>query len=153
MTVPLLIRRVETEKERNFVHSAWKHSYARFRPTRLWWDENGHVTRYVQMPSGHYYTQMGAYIDGLFRGDYIRVAVATDQPGLVLGFIAFEGCFGGPKLHYVYVAKPFRRFGIARQMCVEVIGDLTPTIVNWTPVVEHIKLPSGWGYNEVRKWH
>ena len=133
----------------NFVHSAWKSSYAKFRPARLWWDDRGHVTRYVQMPYGAYFAAMGGYIERLLSDGAIQVAV-SDQPGLVLGFIAAAP----PLIHYIYVAKPFRRFGIARQMC-ERAGlqpEANVTFCNWTPWIENIKLPPTWAYNEVSKW-
>ena len=69
-----------------------------------------------RIPDGIFFHEHGEKITAMAMRSTARVVVATldDEPGLILGFAAYEvdpGC-----LHYVYVREAWRKVGIARKM-------------------------------------
>jgi hypothetical protein len=48
---------------------------------------------------------------------HVLIAYTPAEPDVILGFIVYEdSLWPDPVVHFVYVKKPFRRFGIAREL-------------------------------------
>lgn len=148
---PLEIRAPARLDEFNFIRHAWLQTQLPHRPTRVW-RSDGHVTKTLQMPMGLFIQAHRRYVDALLPHCTIAIAqkagrnVASSRE-VIAGF----ACVRGDQLHYVYVAFPFRRFGVARALLQE-YEMRQMTIVNWTPLLEHLPFPKCWTYNEVEKW-
>lgn len=75
----------------------------------------------------------------------VLVACQKADPDAIVGWVAVEPG-DVPRLHYVYVKHPFRRFGIAKRLVAPLLGAAV-TYTHETPVLRRLRVPEGWTYN------
>lgn len=75
----------------------------------------------------------------------VLVACQKADPDAIVGWVAVEPG-DVPRLHYVYVKHPFRRFGIAKRLVAPLLGSAV-TYTHETPVLRRLTVPSQWTYN------
>ncbi len=104
MTVALTIR-TSTAQDLPFIWNSWLKSYR---------DNNGQAKA---VASETYFTEHRALVGALCKRSAILIACAADYPEQIYGYAVFEA-FAGPMLvlHYVYVKRTYRRFGIASEL-------------------------------------
>ncbi len=115
-TLPIKIRRA-TDDDLSFFFSATLQSHYYSAP----------ANRYM-LPS-IYYAEHKKVLCRLLESCPLLIACDQDSPEIIMGFALF-----GPKTaHYVYVKRPFRKFGIARMLLAEIgIGLDDCTVTHWT---------------------
>ena len=96
--------RKATKDDVNFVFSVWLRSYKHDSP----------VTKNIFSDIFYQYHQR--HLDQILSNPQTQVLVAVDKqdPSLIFGFFAFRPI--QKVLDYVYIKKPFRRFGIGRAL-------------------------------------
>jgi hypothetical protein len=111
---------IHNDDDLNFIISNWVHSYR----------ENSPIARNVR--EDIYRRNQRELILNLCRRPSIRVVISCfeSDPNVMLGFLVYEIIPDPPgkrqnTIHYIYVKKPFRRNGIARDMlqCVGVVPE------------------------------
>lgn len=111
-----------------FVIGTWLRSYFRYWPPRPYFADAGMWRQIVKHEArGDRIVTWGEQVYQRAHGDAMReaaarsiVTVACDRTdgGVLYGFVAVEGA----TLHYVYVAKTVRGFGVARALLEEARG-------------------------------
>ncbi len=68
----------------------------------------------------------------------LLMAVADNNPDRIYGWICYDppdahdlGAMAGPVVHFVYVKRPFRRFGIASALAFQAAGLGTPVTITY----------------------
>lgn len=91
------------DTDMNFIYNSWLKSYRQSDFAK-------------KVPNDVYYTYQKAKIDRVMDVSSILIIHAKDQPDHILGYIvASEEPY--TCIHYVYVKYPYRKLGIAKQLC------------------------------------
>lgn len=136
---PALEYRVATNADLPFIWNSWLKSYR---------DNNGQAKA---VGSETYFAEHRKLIGELTARSAILIACAPDFPDQIYGYVVFEA-FNGPALvlHYVYVKRTYRRFGIASALVAkarEVVQHRDDLPVGATHVTRlwHDHLRDRWG--------
>lgn len=92
----------------NFIRATWLRGYK-------------HASRFARpIPSEIYFRRHHEVVEAILRRPTTSVEIAShpDAPSVILGYLVREG----DVVHYVYVKKPFRRFGIGRALMTPLLG-------------------------------
>lgn len=154
VTLPVVLRQPQNMRELNFVRSSWTKSALKARPIRIArseWQPDGGVrpVAYEQMDAGAFVAGHARHVDRVLLRAQVIVADPTASPGTLAGWICLEP--GAGLLHYLYVGQTFRRLGVAKLL----IGDLATkrmAFTTWTPVLEKLRVPEHWTWDETRRW-
>lgn len=105
---------------------------------------SAHAARCI--PADIYYSEHKRVLQSRFRnGAHLLVACLKEDPQVILGFMFYEQHI----IHYIYVKKDFRKFGIARRL-LEFSEYPAPYVVtHWTSDLTEvcIKYPNRFIYN------
>jgi len=161
VSLPVVLRPPQSDRELNFVRSSWTKSACKARPIRVarseWPAEGGsRAIEFAQMDARTFVAGHARHVDRVLPRAEVVVADTTAAPGTLAGWICFEPSTSasGPArgvVHYVYVGATFRRMGVAKLL----IGELAQrpmSFPTWTPVLEKIKVPEQWVWDETRRW-
>lgn len=122
--VPMKLRAMVHE-DRHLILSAWIHSFYRSSSTPM------------QFISHNTFTVLyGPVLDKILSRSQVLVAVAPEDPSLIIGWVCFEKDAG--VVHYVWCRDPYRRQGVASEMlrCLDVKAYSHETHV-WRKYVLH----------------
>lgn len=101
--------RLAVPADLSFIYSSWLNSYRS--------DSGiGRSTR-----KSIFFKEYNRVIDGILSDPFTRILVAClpDESNVICGFLAFAP----GTLHYCFVKEDFRRFGIARSLAEEALGE------------------------------
>ncbi len=70
-----------------------------------------------RVSSSVYFEEQHKVIERILKLSAVLVAHPSGDKETILGYLVID--FDVPKLHFVYVKKPFRRFGVARRLFCE----------------------------------
>lgn len=136
---PILVRKA-VQSDVAFIQATWLRSF-----------RSGAMVRHV--PNRLYYAYHHLILDELLPKAIILIACDEEDPDTILGYIVAELVDTALVIHFMYVKKPFRLFGIARRLVELLIKSEQPPAVmytHYTSVIGHIR-----GDNkdhEVTKW-
>jgi GNAT superfamily N-acetyltransferase len=94
---------------------------------------------YSEIEKDAYFTNYHAVLERVLAKSSVLVACLTDTPDVVLGYAVIER---GTVLHWVFVKKSWRRFGIAKRL----IPHPILTVTHLTKLGSKLK-PQEWAFN------
>lgn len=122
--LPIEIREA-TDADFPFILDSWRKSYREV-----------HATRFPKIPFGPIFDERTKRLRG--RANWL-VACAPDDRDYIFGWI----CGEPPMLHYVYVKKPYRGYGVAKRLIMSDWGVSVPGATHWTPLAQKVYNPKG----------
>jgi GNAT superfamily N-acetyltransferase len=97
-----------TPADKNFVHSAWKKSHRQ-------------APKQAQLPSNVYYGRANPEIDDLIEHSNVLVLRDAEKPDFLYGFIVYELGNDAICVHFTYIKRDWRRYGLAKKLLVAVV--------------------------------
>lgn len=113
--------------DRGFVVDSWLRSYA--------------GSPMAELAGRAYWTGHKRVVERILaEGAPVHVACSIDDPGTLFGWAC-----KGDALHYVYVKREFRRFGLARSL----LRGMTGAVVysHRTTLCSSLPIPAAWSYD------
>lgn len=130
--LPEVVLREARDSDKAFLISSWLRSFAASKLALL-------------ADSDAYFQGYRPLVEAALSRSRVLVACQKADPDAIVGWVAVEPG-DVPRLHYVYVKHPFRRFGIAKRLVAPLLGAAV-TYTHETPVLRRLTVPKGWRYN------
>lgn len=127
--LPVLLRPL-AEGDVNFVLNSWLKSY----------EDSG----WTKVAGKAYWKGHRIAILRLIRSAHVVIACDPEDHDTILGW----ACTNGRYVHYVYVKRAFRRYGLAKRLLADHVKMLSPVVYThrWNPIL-HLIPPANWTYD------
>jgi GNAT superfamily N-acetyltransferase len=105
---PQFVVRTGNEEDWNFVYATWLRSFKR----------SSYFAKHIQ--DALFFENHHKIVEAILRrGALVRVATPAEDPATILGYLVGEG----EVVHFIYVKKSFRGFGVARSLLSQTSHD------------------------------
>lgn len=130
--LPEVVFREARDSDTAFLISSWLRSFAASKLA-------------LMADSDAYFQGYKLLVEAALSRSRVLVACQKADPDAIVGWVAVEPG-DVPRLHYVYVKHPFRRFGVARRLLSPLL-EKPCVYTHETPVLRRLTVPSQWTYN------
>lgn len=120
----LVAIRLKESKDEPFIYNSWLQS---------------NKSRHPNIPSSDYYSLYKKIIADVLYKSIVVIACDPQDPEFIYGYAVIRPIDDVKIIHYVYVKKPFRRFGVAKKMLESQEINLRDPIVITAKAPEFIK--------------
>lgn len=140
-----LVLRAAKLSDINFLTSSWLRSYR-------------NAPAVSGVPNSTYYYYHHKVLEELLTRCTVMVACFPDRPDQILGYVCAEKFDAGLVIHYLYVKKTFRNFGIARKLVDHLVEAEKPPKILYThktrdmfPIERKLR-DNGWEFHPYLLW-
>lgn len=93
--------RLKETKDEAFIYNSWLKS---------------NRAQHANMPNGDYFEHYKAIIADVLYKSIVAIACDPNDPEFIYGYLVIRPIDDVNIIHYAYIKKPFRRFGILKQL-------------------------------------
>lgn len=96
-------------------------------------------TRHQNMPTSDYYATYKDIVTDILYKSLVVVACDPESPDFIYGYVVIRPIDDVPIIHYAYVKKPFRRWGIFKELLKNQNIELSEPVLVTTKPPEFMK--------------
>lgn len=97
----MILIRLKESGDEPFIYNSWLQS---------------NRAKHPNMPTSDYYAHYKKIVTDILYKSMVIVACDPSSPEFIYGYLVIRPVDDIPILHYAYVKKPFRKFGILKQL-------------------------------------